>query len=122
MDLIRELLLKIEEKREPSLGDLLPKGDCDDDFERVGEHLRMMIEDAGLVTGIQAHTIGSLNWLELKLTWQGHDFLDSVRDPEIWAKTKSAAEGARGFTFDLFKDLAKGFLKKKIKDLTDVDL
>ena len=56
------------------------------------------------------------------LTPAGHDFLDSVRDPETWAKTKKAAVGAGGFTLDLLKDLAKGFLKKQIEDRTGVRL
>jgi hypothetical protein len=57
-----------------------------------------------------------------RLTWSGHDFLDSVRDPEIWAKTKKGAEAAGGFTVDLLKDLAKGFIKKQIEEFTGVKL
>ena len=45
-----------------------------------------------------------------------HDFLDSVRDPETWAKTKKAAAGAGGFTVELLRDLAKGFVKKQIEE------
>jgi hypothetical protein len=56
------------------------------------------------------------------LTWQGHDFLDSVRDPKIWAKTKEGALAAGGFTVDLLAELAKGFLKKQIEERTGVKL
>ncbi len=56
------------------------------------------------------------------LTWEGHDFLDSVRDPKIWAKTKDGALAAGGFTVDLLKDLAKGFVKKQIEERTGVTL
>ena len=56
------------------------------------------------------------------LTNCGHDFLDSVRDPEIWNKTKAAAEGIGGWTLDMMKDLASGFLKTKIKKHTGVEL
>jgi hypothetical protein len=58
----------------------------------------------------------------IELEWAGHDFLDSVRDPEIWAKTKQGAETAKGFTVDLLKDLAKGLVKKQIEDYTGVKL
>jgi hypothetical protein len=30
------------------------------------------------------------------LTWQGHDFLDSVRDPEIWEKDKKRGKRGQG--------------------------
>jgi hypothetical protein len=56
------------------------------------------------------------------LTWEGYDFLDSVRDPVIWSRTKKGAIEAGGFTFDLLKDLAKGFLKKQIEERTGVAL
>jgi hypothetical protein len=56
------------------------------------------------------------------LTWKAHDFLDSVRDPEIWEKTRKGIEDAKGFTFDLIRDLAKGFVKKQIEDYTGVRL
>ena len=56
------------------------------------------------------------------LTWDGHDFLDSVRDEEIWRRTKEGAKAAGGFTFDIIKDLAKGLIKTQIKKHTDVDL
>ena len=56
------------------------------------------------------------------LTWAGHDFLDSVRDPEVWSKTKKGAMAAGGFTVDLLKDLAKGLVRKQIEDRTGVTL
>lgn len=57
-----------------------------------------------------------------RLTWAGHEFADSVRDPKVWAKTKQAVAVGGGFTIDLLKDLAKGFIKKQVEDLTGVKL
>jgi len=56
------------------------------------------------------------------LTWAGHDYIDAVRDPDIWRKTKQGAEAAGGFTIDILRDLAKGFIKTQIKRHTGVDL
>jgi hypothetical protein len=56
------------------------------------------------------------------LTPKGHNFVDSVRDPETWAETKKAAVRAGGFTLDLLADLAKGLIKKKIEDHTGIKL
>jgi len=36
-----------------------------------------------------------------RLSWEGHDYLDAVRDPEIWLKTKQGTEAIGAFTFDL---------------------
>ena len=57
-----------------------------------------------------------------RLTSSGHDFLDSIRDPEIWKKTKDGAKAAGCFTFELLGDLAKGFIKTQIKKRTGMDL
>jgi Hypothetical protein (DUF2513) len=55
-------------------------------------------------------------------TWRGHDFIDSVRDPEIWRKTKEGAQAAGGFTIELLRELAKGFIKTQIEKHTGVKL
>ncbi len=56
------------------------------------------------------------------LEWAGHDFVDSVRDPEIWKATKSSVEKVKGFSVDLLVAVAKGIIKKKISDLSGVEI
>jgi hypothetical protein len=56
------------------------------------------------------------------LTWAEHDYIDAVRDPDIWRKGKQGAEAAGGFTIDILRDLAKGFIKTQIKRHRGVDL
>nr|WP_264159203.1 DUF2513 domain-containing protein [Burkholderia vietnamiensis] len=48
--------------------------------------------------------------------------MDSIRSPEVWAKTKAGALAAGGFTVELLGDLAKGFIKKQIEDRTGIKL
>lgn len=123
MDLVRELLLAIDRdpvfdglhQMEPDAPD--PLGITEYTYEQVAYHLTLLIE-AGMVVGKSGMRMPIIT----RLTWQGHDFLDSVRDPEIWAKTKKGALAAGGFTIDLIADLAKGFLKKQIEDRTGVKL
>jgi Hypothetical protein (DUF2513) len=43
-----------------------------------------------LVTALPAHMYGK-NWVDLNLTWQGHEFLETVRDPDVWERTKEGA-------------------------------
>lgn len=120
MDLVRDLLLNIENSNKPSWKSLAPTDD-DAATQNVLEHLKLM-EEAGLIKSVVVHMKGYRLPQDIELEWAGHDFLDSVRDPEIWARTKTGAEAAKGFTFDLLKDLAKGFLKTQIKERTGVDV
>jgi hypothetical protein len=46
-----------------------------------------------------------------RLTWFGHDFLDSVRDPAIWKATKEGAAKIGGFSVHLLGALAKGLIR-----------
>jgi hypothetical protein len=85
-----------------------------------GEHLHLM-KTAGLIEVTGENTIPG-HVIVRGLTWKGHDLLDSIRDPKIWAKTKKGVEGAGGFTVGLSKDLAKGLVKKQIEDYTGVKL
>jgi hypothetical protein len=56
------------------------------------------------------------------LTWEGQEFLETVRDEEVWQNTKRAAKSIGSFGLDTLKELGKGFIKKKIKDHTGIDL
>lgn len=56
------------------------------------------------------------------LTPAGHDFVDSVRDDAIWQLTKQGASAAGGFTMDMLAALGKGFLRKQVEKLTDIQL
>lgn len=62
------------------------------------------------------------NWIELQLTWHGQDFLDSVRDPTVWDKTRDGAKKLGGVTFEMFIGLAKEFAKAEAKKRLNLDL
>jgi hypothetical protein len=125
MDLIRKLLLRIEAEhlragsalflsvREPPLR--LPG----DDPDNVDYAMRL-IADAGFLD--LTKTQGADSYGLRGISWRGHEFLDSVRDPEIWRQTKEGASKAGAFTIELLTDLAKGFVKTQIKKATGVDL
>jgi hypothetical protein len=49
-----------------------------------------------------------------KLTWAGHDFLDSVRDPKIWRATKDRVKEAGGFTIEILAASAKEIISHNL--------
>lgn len=123
MNLIRELLLKLEDLPETPGGvhRLVPgelamviDGYC---AHELDYHLQL-IEEAGFIRTFPGELGGAI--LFDRLTWAGHDFVDSVRSPKVWAETKRGAEVVGGITIDLVKDLAKGFLRKQLEELTGV--
>jgi hypothetical protein len=121
MDLIRGLLLKLEALPMRRGGIVTIAPDDEEiavpgyDPDQIDYHLSQIRKSGG-----GAHPMVGIGFR--CLTPAGHDFLDSVRDPEIWAKTKKGAEAAKGFTIDLLKDLAKGLVKKQIEEFTGVKL
>jgi hypothetical protein len=106
MDLVRELLLKLE--AEPLDGDLYsvdPEGlgITGRTHEEIAYHMVLLI-DGGL---LDAERDMSGQFAARKLTWAGHDFLDSVRDPKIWRATKDRVKQAGGFTVEILAGVAK---------------
>lgn len=125
MDLVRELLLRLE-NLQMEMGDVFVISPEDPglavpgyDSAQIEYHLSLlrsvgMIECPGCQPGLGITFSG--------LTWNGHDFLDSIRDPEIWRATKEGARRAGGFSVDLLGALAKGLIKKQIEKHTGVQL
>jgi hypothetical protein len=88
--------------------------------DQIGYHLALLRE-AGLINCPETRPIAAGIGFR-RLSWEGHDFLDAVRDSKIWEKTKSGAAAAGGFTMELLRDLAKGFVRKQIEEYTGVKL
>ncbi|MBC3233732.1 DUF2513 domain-containing protein [Pseudomonas lurida] len=123
MDLLRLLLLKLEVLHEDAHSichyqyeELMVEGFTED---QVAYHLDLATE-AGLVD--QGGNGSMHGFMFKRLTWEGHDFVDAVRDNDIWMKTRQGVNAAGGFSVDLLKDLAKGFIKKKISEHTGVEI
>ena len=111
MDLIRAILLKIEEQGSPTLAK--PPTIEGADAPSVAEHLRLLYE-AGLIDAAEHRRLaGAPLYLDMRLTWEGHEFLENVRDPQVWSNTKAAAQKVGGFSFGLIAELAAGYLKAK---------
>lgn len=126
MDLIRELLLRLESLPiEPGSTHIFYFGDDElriDGFDddQISYHLSL-IDEAGLIdTGTTSQPM--TGFIFSRLSWAGHDFLDSIRDPEVWAKTKNGAKAAGGFTVDLLKDIAKGLIRKQVEEYTGIKI
>lgn len=103
-DTIRELLTKVEECTLPA--DMIQLQDFPTDRSaEISYHMKLLIE-AGLVSGQMINTMGPevKDFLAEQLTWNGHEFLDSIRSDTVWQKTKKMfTEQGLSMTFDLIK-------------------
>lgn len=72
-------------------------------------HINVM-EDANLVAPYHGPKATKMGW---RLTWDGYEFLEKTRDPEVWQKTKTAGGKLGSFSVALLSELATGFVKAK---------
>lgn len=109
MDKVRSVMLALEAHDGPFLMtmDTPALGDTRDGQEAV-EYI-LMLHSAGFLETSQRSVY--------RISWAGHEFLDSVRDPEIWRKTKEGAGKLGSWSMKLLGDLAIGFARAKAQQL-----
>ena len=98
MDLIRLVLLQVEEGKAPAAMSSYSE-------EQIVYHSGLVIE-AGLVDGrVVPGSGGQIRGaVLLKLTWAGHDFLDTARSENIWGKAKGKILSVGGaWTLEILK-------------------
>jgi hypothetical protein len=116
MDLVRDLLLRLEEHYKDRVS-VTEVGVLGPDRQRIVGHLRLLA-DGGYVEMTQTHLPSGAPILTgWRLTWKGHEFLDQVRDPEIWRQTKAAAGRVGSWSVTVLASLAAGFIKAKAATL-----
>lgn len=107
MDLIRDLLFLLEDRSE----DCVLEVDSFSGYSKaeVQYHLNLMYE-AGFISAEPARSSTSdriILVLPFGLTWQGHEFLDAIRDDSIYEKVKSKIKAIGGKAgFEVIKTLA----------------
>ena len=119
MDLIRKLLLGLESEASTQ---------HEFNLEGVEElekwyHVDLLLE-AKFIRGVEVHWSADgrmvYPYLEglVSLTWQGHDFLDAVRNDSVWQKAKEKAQAAgldfQSLTIEVVKSLCVSTAKHLI--------
>jgi len=123
-DLFRNILLNLEAYDEFNRGTINELDEfvdkfSDVDIEILSSHIRLL-QDARC---LENFAFGSGGYISLgRMTNSGYDFLDTVRDPEIWKQTKVVSEKVSGWSVDLLADIAKGLIKTKIKKHIGVEI
>jgi hypothetical protein len=126
MDLIRELLLKLE-AYQLEMGDavtMTPESPSlavpGYDAVQINHHMDL-IHEAGFINdgGCSQPMLG---FIFCGLTWKGHEFLDTVRDPEVWRRTNEGAKKIGSASIDLLFTLCKAYAKELLQEKLGIHL
>ena len=72
----------------------------------ISYHVKIM-KEAGLIDAENLTTLSHFEWQPKSLTWEGHEFLDAVRNETVWAKTQEVVKSKGGsVSFEVLKELA----------------
>lgn len=106
LELIKQILLHFENKTDWKHEKNFEIEGYDSNL--VAYHLQLIYE-AGLINGeaITSNTGRIYDVIPFRLTWQGHEFLDNIKDQSRWTKIKKLVISKGGnFSIELIKNLA----------------
>jgi hypothetical protein len=113
MDLVRQIMLNVEGMPAgPPIQ--YPVGEIEDRV--LLAHLEMLIS-AGLVSGKISQSLGSRGDVIIisGLTWEGHEWIETVRRDDIWSQVKDLLMGQGGvLTYELTKAVAGQLVRKRL--------
>lgn len=93
MDLVREILLKMEEfPFDGRFHDVIVDGHADSE---INYHI-ILLHEAGLIEALDVSNLSCMCWRPQRLTYAGHEFLDAARSDTIWQKAKAWTTNATG--------------------------
>ena len=118
MDLIREILLKVEELYvDTAIYDLTIDGY---DMATVAYHCKLL-HNAGYIFDYKAQYASNeiYTFSVGALTWTGNEYLEKIRDNSRWGKIKNTLiQKGLPFTIDMVKSVADAFITAAAEGVT----
>lgn len=111
-DLVREILLALEKDDGDPFGwkDLTFD---DHTQEEVAYHVCILAE-GGFLIAMDLSTMDGADWRSQRLTYDGHEFLDTIRDNQVWKLTKETAKKAGVGGLKVLVEVGKSYAKQKL--------
>lgn len=114
MELCRLILFKIEDEyKSTALSNLQIDGY---DIEIIAYHCDLLFE-AGLIKSYKpTYASDKIYFFSVgALTWEGHDFLDKIRENTMWNRTKNRIkENALPMTLEVIKTIATSLINDQL--------
>jgi hypothetical protein len=115
LDFLREILLRVESDRQLD-GYHFRAFDASDfpghTRDDVAYHVDVLVEAGLLKEG--GTTMGSPSTSITRLTWAGHEFLDSIKDAGIWTKVKARVAGLPAVALGVVAAIGEAEIKKHL--------
>ena len=126
-DVLRDLLLRAERLDGPIIW--VSDIDADEDGEYFGysdeverEHFRLL-KEAGFVSEVfDNQREEAAPRYGYRITWSGYEFLDTIRDDEVWAQTKTSAKAVGAFSLEIARDIAMSYIRAELRSKLGVPL
>ncbi|MGY3717174.1 DUF2513 domain-containing protein [Sutcliffiella cohnii] len=116
MDLVRKILVHLESKEDVfKSSPVIIEGY---DVKTVSYHLKLMFQ-AGLIEAHSLYSDDRGSWSAKSLTWNGHEFLNAVKQDSLWNDLKTRAKGdLSDIPFQVLMgisiDMAKIYFREKL--------
>lgn len=103
MALARRILLEVESWPFEKGGSIVEFEGIDPSV--ISYHV-MLLDEAGLLKGTNASGGNDICWFADRLTWEGHEFVETARDETQWKKAvQMVGEKTGGLAFEVLKQV-----------------
>lgn len=111
LELVKRILIRMEARDQLEPHFSVPRYN----EKTVGYHVVLM-EQAGLIEAIvHKYLDGTVDGIPIRLTWQGHEWLDLARNNTVWKKAKKRlGDKALTIGFDMMKILLAEITKQML--------
>jgi Hypothetical protein (DUF2513) len=110
-DLVREILLQVEASPDPlDWVDITVPGHSE---EEIAYHVQIL-DEADYIEAENLISSSGYDWRAKRLTYEGHEFLDTIRDAEAWRFTKETAKSAGVAGIKALFDIGKSYARQKL--------
>jgi len=109
-DLVREILLAAEAQDFNRTQPIAPSGYSNDEIKY---HIKIMVD--GCLLQMEHPVIDPTAPVVDGLTWEGHEFLDSIREKSTWATVKNTLkEKSLGLSYEAIKSVVVTSVKSAL--------
>lgn len=116
---IRSVLLTLEEINTPSrptmLNELINAPELSDYTENDVIYTVQALNSANFINTTSLRTFDGIDYMINSITWQGHQFLDTIRDEKVWRDTKKIAKPFASASLDILSKIATEVMTGLIK-------
>lgn len=116
---VRDLLLAIEKhttiNNELDHDEIINLPELKSYNEDIVIYTAQKLNEAGFVNGTFDFFYGNRTHINISsLTYNGHNFLDTIRDKSVWVKTKSVASKVSSVSLPILFDIGTTVLKEQL--------